>query len=235
MFSHALAIICICPTTWIIHAPEKLPALRDSVTQVCRDLEFGNSQFQHFVTDHADTAPVFKSNPKLKWTLIWHFAGDLKGNTIYWDNRESKSRVAGHLPLPSGHKAVRIKRNQTAIDKCATLLFELLNRKVDREYEELLQSSPDKRKSKEEFVENCLRQEYEASKEVQWFFRNHPIAGATPWRDPYYCNIVFFPFTLSEYTQFLKVQYNNNYNPLIFYDVVYRFILRNQKALLTKK
>ena len=232
MFSHALAIVCICPTTWIIHSAAKLPALRDSATRVCRDLEFGNSQFQQFVADHPNTAPVFKNNPDLQWMLIWHFAGGLEGNKRYWENKESIPHSGGHLPSISGYPVVRIKQNASAIDKCATLLFELLNRKVDGEYDLLINSPTDKRKSRRAFVDTCLRKEYEASRQVQWFFLTHPIQGASPKLDPYYYNFVSWQYGFPEYILFVDVQYNKRYHPRTFYGMIHEYILRNQKTLL---
>src|ERR1044072_2559658 len=157
MFSYMLAIVYVCQPGWITTLPQNAFGAREKVQEIASDLAFGEKQLEQFMIDRPDTAIIIKRNPMFKWMCVWQFAGGLSGDRMYWNNREPEYSSADHRPPLYGPAYVRVTKDEPAIDKCTMLLFELLNREVDDEYQALIESPADKRKSREEFAVRCVR------------------------------------------------------------------------------
>ena len=120
------------------------------------DLSFGCRQVEQVICDRPDMGKIISRDPSLRQMLICHFAGASGNGRVYWDCREPDSgRPAEHLGVHFGYPAmVRVakKCGSSSIDKCAMLVFELLNLQLDNEFDLLATAAVEKRKSREAFA-----------------------------------------------------------------------------------
>lgn len=116
---------------------------------------------------------------------------------------------------------VRISKraSESPIDKCASLVFELLNFTLDNEIEMLINTSAAKRKSRKEFVTQCVRLEYEALNRAGAYFDEHSIAGASSERDPFYWALGYH----EEFSEYLKDldEKSEGYDPREYFGQLY--------------
>jgi hypothetical protein len=196
MFAYLLTVIHLCPSIMPAKLPAVLVTSSKQVEAAASDLAFGLEEVEQFKSDRPDTVYAFNRHPMFQWICIWHFAGELKGTRVYWGAWEPVG-LADHLPGYRGcSPMVRVTAGRSGIDKCAGLLFELLNRDVDKEMEALVDSSPSERRSKEEFAESCIRHEFRVQRKLEWLFNTYPFEEATRANDPFYA------WVCSEFTDF---------------------------------
>jgi len=201
-----LLVVHVLPFTWTISLP-KPPQVGELVQETCNDLDFGNAQVGQFMRDRPRAADIIRRHEMLRWMLTWHFAGELRRDRIYWDHREPEEAKALHFPTENQYPSlIRVSKNQPAVDQCATLLFELFNSEIDAEYQLLLLAPADSRKSKDDFVTRCVRDEFKAAQKVQWFFIHHPIHGANATNADWYLHVVTMNYDLPTYIAYLKTQ-----------------------------
>lgn len=222
MFAYPLAVIHICSLNWILVSLPDLYDVREKLTQASCDLSFGNKQVEQFICDRPDAGEVIRRDPVLRMVLVWYFAGELKGERVYWDYREPEAggQPADHLPRFWGYPAlVRVtnERGISGIDKCTMLVFELFNSPVDREIQLLTIASPDERKSRDEFAIACVRHEFEAAEKTKAFFLKHPLSNATVNNDPNYNQMVSSRMTFSDYLSTLGALDPKSFNPIKYY------------------
>jgi hypothetical protein len=162
--------------------------------------------------------------------LIWYFAGTLNGDRVYWNEHEPVGpQPAEHSPSsPEYPSVVRISKNISAVDQCTGLLFELLNFEADKEYQRVRYSAED-RKSREQFAEDVVRCEFNATRRTQLFLLRHPITAADANKDTIYNSIVSSQGTFSEYIDWMKGLDETKLNPLRYYGKAYDNLVRNKK------
>ena len=210
-----------------VHLPD-LSDVPQACEQAIKDISFGERQVEQFICDRPDTAKILRRNNALRWMLIWHFAGGLKGQRIYWDNREPKGHTAEH----SAHKDipvfVQVTKTESGIDNCASLLFELLNRPIEDEYETLRTAPENDRKDRYGFALSCVREEFKVTQSLHWFFCSYPIAGATKEKDPYYTFVVSLQMDFETYILSADRNLSDDVNPLKYYGKAYDAIISNK-------
>src|SRR3981189_32704 len=129
-----LVIVHILASTWTA-SHVKSVQVAELVAETCDDLDFGNAELEQFIRDRPDTADIIKRHPIFRWMCVWHFAGGLNGKRIYWGDNEPEGgadHIAGYGDRCS---MVRVTKRESGIDKCTSLLFELLNVEIDKEGE----------------------------------------------------------------------------------------------------
>ena len=99
----------------------------------------------------------------------------------------------------------------------ACLLFELINSKVDNEYEKLGTEGLTRR----EFAVNCVRSEFEAAKLTRLFFQVIPIDGAKVRMDDKYIEYVLGYGEFEAYLSWCDQLDDTQYNPVKYYGEVY--------------
>src|SRR4051812_40490152 len=204
MLAYVLIAIGIIPTNVRLPKPPDLSKEYQRVERFLRDVSFGERQLEQFVCDRPETADIIKRESMLRHMLVWHFAGGLTGKRVYWDcNEPSHSKQADHTAYFNLPIMVRVAKNKSAsgTDKVTYLLFELLNYRIDEEFERLLNASAEDRITREEFAEKCIRAECEARKKTRLFFLLNPIHGANFKSDPDYYATITSSHSFSEYLQ----------------------------------
>ena len=124
MLAYLLILIDICPINCCTALPPHLSVARQQIEQSLCDLSFGEKQVEQFICDRPDTSKIIQRERVLRLTLIWYFAGELKGHRVYWDSREPIGpQPAEHLPAMLGYPSiVRVSKNKvSSIDQCACL------------------------------------------------------------------------------------------------------------------
>lgn len=188
------------------------------------DLAFGRRQVEQVVCDRPDMGPVLERNPELRETMVLHFAGKFSGSRMYWENREPESgQPAEHyVAYFQGPVMIRVSRKiESAIDKCASLLFELNNLEIDDEYRTFITAPIELRKSRDDFIKSCLQAEFLASKRTQAYFLDHPLAGTDLGDNPYYDSLVGLSGDLSDYIDWLNQRDENDYDPRQYFGEAY--------------
>jgi hypothetical protein len=227
MLAYLLILVDVCTINCATPQAPKLSRVRRDVEQIFCDLSFGQRQVEQIVCDQPDIGEILRRESVLRLTLIWNFAGGLKGNRVYWDCREPTSgQPAEHLMSGGNYPAlVRVSSKGSASDKCASLLFELNNLAIDQEFQVLVTSVAEKRKSREDFATSCIRHEFDATKATQRYFREHPLAEVNFQNSPYYCSLILFSGDFSDYLKWLDSRNQNAFNPCDYYRQAYDKVL----------
>jgi hypothetical protein len=222
-----LFVVHFFPLTWTASLPKPIE-ISAFVQQACDDLDFGNAEVEQFIRDRPDTADIIRHHSMLRRMLIWNFAGGLNGKRIYWGDNEPEGgadHIAGYGDRCS---MVRVTKRESGIDKCTSLLFELLNVEIDKEGEILQNASPHDRKSRYEFAKSCVRDEFRVKEMLEWFFRKYPLEGATKEKDPYYTWISSSGMHFETYLRRVENKVSENENPIKYYGRTYDQIIKSR-------
>jgi hypothetical protein len=231
MYAYLLVLFHACPSDLVLDIPSHLSAVSQKSEQAASDLCFGQKQVEQFIVDRPKAGRFIKNDHILRATLIWHFAGQLKGERVYWDCKEPKGPpTAEHSPAMSGYPVmVRVSKDKMSpIDQCFGLLFELFNYEVDEEYRALRRSTIASRKTRDDFVQSVMKCEFEALKKTHIFFFCNPINEADFREDHYYFSGIFFPRDFSEYVLKFNDLDDNDFSPLKYYAEAYDQLVPKQ-------
>lgn len=180
------------------------------------DLCFGRRQVEQIICDRPDMSEVIGRESALKQVLESCFAGEFKGRRVHWDCKEPKSgRPAEHRMSYSDCPAlirVSSSSNLSAEDKCAMLVFELCNLQNDEEFQKLATAVVEKKLSRNDFANSCVRLEFTALKKTQSFFSEHPLTIRNSDNSVVYRSLVAFSGSFSDYLLWLDQRDNKAYN-----------------------
>jgi hypothetical protein len=193
------------------------------MTQQLADISFGQRQLEQFICDCPDAGEIIKKQQALREELVRRFAGQQAGHRMHWDNREPMSPPADHWGESQSRPAVvHISSKLDATDKCYMLLFELTNFEIDKEIGRLWAVPSDKRPTREEYSVSCLRDEFEALKSTQLFFKQHPITEARSQKADYYNSAMKSTWDdFAKYLQWHQSLPNEGYKPLVYFGQIY--------------
>jgi hypothetical protein len=141
------------------------------------DLDFGKRQVEQVISDRPEMGDFFTKVPELRKIAELKFAGEGNASRVYWDNREPVGECPAEymVSTPDYPSVVRVSSKSNATEAFTSLLFELNNFMIDREYDKLRISSPNQHTNREEFAESCVRSEFEAILKTKALIKNQPL------------------------------------------------------------
>lgn len=186
------------------------------------DLEFGRRQVDQFICDRPDVASVINDNPTLRHALEMHFAGVTHGSRVYWDNSRPVSG-RGAESYSGCVAVVRVSRAKSIspTDKCASLMFELLNLQSKHDFHSLHLAASGRRISRDDYATRCVRLEYAALKKAHEFFCTYPLANANFQNDSFYCGVFLHNGDFSDYVHYLDGLDGGEYDPREYFKRAY--------------
>jgi hypothetical protein len=191
------------------------------------DLSFGRRQVEQIICDRPDMGEIIERRPVFRQTLELRFAGYSTGSRIYWDCREPTSDRPGEHLISHADFPVMVRvstKTESAVDKCAILLFELNNLQLDKEFQLLVTSPAAMKKSRDEFITSCVRHEFLASQKTQLYFDTHPLVEENIESHPYYNSLVALSGDFSDYIRWLDQLDGETYDPRIYFGRVYNYL-----------
>lgn len=197
MFVYLLTLVEVCSLNWFV-------AQLDAIA-------FGHEQVEAVIRDRPDMGIVIKRETELRAMLIWSFGGQFRGNRTYWDPKEPSG---GH-PSVSGQAFVRVTSHPStsAVDKCASLVFELESRQLERQWVALKNAALAAEISRDDYAVACVGLEFQAWIKTQQYFEHHPLKGALTEDNPFYSGTLAWDGDFSHYIEWLESLGPNEYNP----------------------
>lgn len=128
-------------------------------------------------------------SPKLTQFLISHPAVSLALSNViaaassvrtvqiyyFYTHDESAPKARHHYLGDSSTVGIFVRENQPACDECICILFEVLNSKGEKRFKELFEKANSESISKEYFVREMLRQEFQAVKAARNLIRTFDL------------------------------------------------------------
>jgi hypothetical protein len=194
------------------------------------DLEFGRRQVEQVISDRPEIGEIFKKVPEIRKIAELKFAGEGNGSRVYWDNREPVGESAAHTTSTPDHPSVvRVSSKSNATEAFASLLFELNNFMIDREYDKLRISSPNQRTTREAFAESCVRSEFEAVLKTKALFKKHPLPVQDWAACPFYSSVLSHEEDFSAYKKWLMGRPYGEYDPYKYYREAYDKVIQTSR------
>ena len=185
---------------------------------------FGRSQFEQFIRDRPGVGDVINSKPALRRMLESGFEGDERSGPIYWDH--NKPFGPGDAECSGGeHPAyVRVRNSPdiSAVDKCACLVYELINSSFGNEYVACDNLVTAKQISREDYARSTVLIEMSAMQKTNEYFRNNAIANEDDLANPHY--VTFLHFEKPDYMQWLQSESNKSFDLFEYYRQRYDYI-----------
>jgi hypothetical protein len=207
MTAYFLIMIQTVPSSYLAPVPNRVAAFRQHAEAVSKDIAFGQRQVEQFTCDRPGTAKLIEQHKFLRWTLVWYFSGRPTGQRVYWNCEEPRGiSEAEHSPAWEEYPAmIWVSSKVSPVDQSACLLFELLNFRVDAEYE-----NP-RGLSRNEFAESCARLEHRALRNTKTFLFQHPIRKINYNTDKVYFRLMTSIEDEDDYISYLNSQPTNEY------------------------
>jgi hypothetical protein len=164
-----------------------------------------------------DSSPLSKFSPKLKQFLRDHPAAStslskylaeafgkrrLEIYYFYTDN-DSVPR-ASHVYPDSDSVQIRIRENQSAVDECICLLFEVINSEGQQQFQQLVAMAKSRVISRSDFSKAMMRKEFEAVKRTQDIVRTYNLSPQEIAASYSYSRLMNCPGNFDSYLVYLK-------------------------------
>jgi hypothetical protein len=189
---------------------------RNAVDEPSITKSFGQRQLDQMLQDRRDMqGAIPSSHPMIAW-VVDGFNGARLGQRIYWNaNSPSSGRPAEH-GVPSGayppYIAISGGAETTAIDKWASVVYEMINLESWNEFEKVMQLAMAGSLDADGFADKCVELEFAAMKHTRELFRKHPLPKSKHGKDTWY-NWVTSEFgTYEDYKKAFDVSGVNTFN-----------------------
>ena len=206
----ALAVIL---GVWYLSAQSQNPAA-----------SFGQRQLEQILSDRPGMrAALAPEHPIYQWAAGQLSNGD-KGRRILWDNTEPFSGQPSEFSAYyRGYPAtVRLSQSTrlSGFDAWSALIYELHNVQNSEAFTGLYEKAVSHMIARADYVNGCVKLEYESLRKTKAFLSLHPVPGADPLRDTLYGYLREAPETYEEFIAQLDKR-KNNYDPRTYFGESY--------------
>lgn len=173
----------------------------------------------HFLAEH----------PGISVTLSNALSEALSGRALeiyyYYTDNESAPKAHHHYMGDSSTVGIFVRENQPACDECISVLFEAVNSKGEKRFRELWEAAKSGAISKEAFVTETLRQEFEAVKRTQSLLAQFRLTDEEVARSQSYSQFANTPNGFKEFLD--QVEEQSQGTTRIAYEQLYDRIRRS--------
>ncbi|MDC0936874.1 hypothetical protein OAS39_11360 [Pirellulales bacterium] len=163
--------------------------------------------------DMRDVIPP--SHPVLRW-LVDGFNGDRLGQRVYWNAGSPQGgRPAEHGAAYDGYPpyiAISGGTETTAIDKWASVVYEMFNLENSDQFEVVYESAIAGSLDGDAYAQKCVELEFVALEKTRDFFNSNPLPKSNHGRDPWYNWVTSDLGTYTEYKDAFDVPWTNSFN-----------------------
>jgi hypothetical protein len=148
--------------------------------------------------------------------IVAGFNGDRLGQRIYWNAATPQTGRPAEHGQPYGaypaYIAVSGGTETTAIDKWASVVYEMFNLENNEEFERIYELAVDEKIDAEEFADKCVKLEFVAIDKTRDFFRANPLPTSRHGKDTWYNWVISDRKHYDEYRQSFDSPGENSFN-----------------------
>jgi hypothetical protein len=157
-------------------------------------LSAASPKLRQFLADHLEASQALSN------VLAEAFATRTVRLYYFYSDNESVARAFHYYPEKSV-VGIMMRENQQPCDECMCLIFEMLNSEGEKRFGQLEEKAKDGTVSKEGFVREVLRQEFQAVKKTQALIGQFKLSQKEITESYYYDRFIRCP---SEFDEFLS-------------------------------